>query len=183
MGHSFDVWLPDWRPSTALAPSHFTLDDAAGNDMPAEVDAILALTGRDSLEAVVHCAGATTFLMAMAEGLLPAGRRVAVSHVALHPNAPLMTSLKAKINLGGILQALGVEYMTPHNDDGQQLLQLLLTAISSVHLECASTFCHRLTFIHGHLYQHAQLNVETHDRSQSNLAGAACWPCGTSPRW
>lgn len=162
--HSYDVWLLDWRASIALPPTPFTLDDAAEYDMPAAVAAVAQITGSDSVQAVVHCAGANAFCMSMAMGRLPAVSNLVVSQVALHLVVPMVSQTKAQLGLAGLLRRAGVRYMTPAGDDGQRALQLALGAVSSVHLECGSVFCHRLTYIYGHLYHHAQLNAATHDR-------------------
>ena len=36
--------------------------------------------------------------------------------------------------------------------------------VNSVHHECTSTLCHKLTFMYSHPYLHSALNLETHDR-------------------
>jgi pimeloyl-ACP methyl ester carboxylesterase len=162
--HGYDVWLLDWRASIAMPPQEFTLDDAAQHDMPAAVAAVQEHTGQDSIQAVVHCAGANAFFMAMAEGRLPTVRTLVASQVALHLVTPPVSTLKSRLRVAAALKNLGVRYMTPASDSGQRALQTAMAALSSVHLQCGSTYCHRLTFIYGHLYRHTQLNEATHDR-------------------
>ena len=74
---------------------------------------ICEVTKADSVQAVVHCAGATTFFMSMSLGLLPQVRCVSASQVALHFRVPPATWLKAEARLPETLARLGVEYMTP----------------------------------------------------------------------
>jgi pimeloyl-ACP methyl ester carboxylesterase len=75
LNDGFDVWLENWRASTDLPPSQWTLDQAAAFDHPAAVRTVLEHTGRDSLKAVVHCQGSTSFMMAATAGLLPGSPR------------------------------------------------------------------------------------------------------------
>lgn len=158
-----DVWVLDWRASIALPLRTFTLDDAAALDMPAAVDRVLELTGRGTLDAVVHCAGSNAFFMSMARRRVPRVRRVVASQVALHLDAPLASVVKARAGLAGWLGRRGVGYMTPAPET-ESLLRAVMAVPAATHLECSSAFCHRLSFIYGHLYRHAQLNAATHDR-------------------
>lgn len=162
-GRGYDVWVLDWRASIALELRTFTLDDAAALDMPAAVDRVLELTGRDALDAVVHCAGSNAFFMSMARGRLPRVRRVVASQVALHLDAPLASVAKSRAGLAGWLARCGVGYMTPAPET-ESLLRAVMAVPAATHLECSSSFCHRLSFIYGHLYRHAQLNAATHAR-------------------
>jgi choline dehydrogenase-like flavoprotein len=166
---SYDVWLLDWRASIAMPPREFTLDDAARFDMPAAVTAVRERCGVDTIQAVVHCAGSNAFFMSMAEGRLPSVRTLVASQVALHFVTPPASRIKARLHLPAMLRRLGVQYMTPAADDGQRPLQLAIGGAAAVHLECDDVFCHRLSFIYGHLYHHAQLNAATHDRLEEQF--------------
>lgn len=162
--HGYDVWLLDWRGSTQLPLRQFTFDEVAAHDYPPAVDFILKETGADSVQAVVHCAGSATFFMSLALGKLPAVRSVACSQVALHFEVPPSTEAKALMRLPDLLAAAGREYMTPLEDPDFPLFQPLFGQfVDSVHHECRSTTCHRITFLYGHLYNHASMNPETHD--------------------
>ncbi|MDR2212697.1 MAG: alpha/beta hydrolase, partial [Pseudomonadales bacterium] len=82
-GH--EVWLLDWRASIDIAPSQWTLDQAAVFDYPAAVAKIREISGADTLKAVIHCQGSTSFMMALCAGLLPEVSSVVANAVALHP--------------------------------------------------------------------------------------------------
>jgi pimeloyl-ACP methyl ester carboxylesterase len=159
----YDIWLLDWRASIIHPLRQFTLDEAAVIDMPAAVRHVREVTGAETVQAVVHCAGALAFFMSMGAGLLPDVTSVVASQVALHVNAPPASVLKARARLASTMARLGVESMSPADDDGYRVLQTGLGLMTdAVHHECRSTFCHRLTFIYGHLYRHGQLNEATH---------------------
>lgn len=163
--HGYDVWLFDWRGSIQLPLRQFTFDNAAENDFPAAVRYIVETTKADSVQAVVHCAGSASFFVALASGLLPQVRSVAASQVALHFVVPAATKIKALLRLPDVLATTGLEYMTPAVDSLHPVFQELFgAAVDLVHNECTSTVCHRITFLYGHLYAHAQLNQDTHDR-------------------
>ncbi|HKU36713.1 MAG TPA: hypothetical protein VJR89_01165 [Polyangiales bacterium] len=165
VANGYDVWLFDWRGSTQLPLTQFTFDQAAEYDYPPAVALIQRETGADSVQAVVHCAGSSTFFMSLARGLLPTVRSVACSQVALHYEVPTSTEAKAWLRLPDLLAASGRDYMTPNEDPSQPLFQTLFgQMVDTVHHECRSTVCHRITFLYGHLYSHARMNTETHDR-------------------
>lgn len=166
VANGFDVWLLDWRGSIQLPLTQFTLDEVAEHDFPAAVDYILDKTKADSLQAVVHCAGSAAFFMALASGRLANKIRcVACSQVALHFAVPAATEFKSLIRLPALLDALGVRYMTPTDDTEYPVFQEAFGSfVDLVHHECTSTICHRLTFLYGHLYEHATTNPATHDR-------------------
>jgi choline dehydrogenase-like flavoprotein len=107
--NGYDAWLLDWRASIQLPLSQFTLDQAAENDFPAAIAFIRDRTRADSVQAVVHCAGASAFFMALAEGYLPDVRCVSCSQIALHYAAPPATEIKCMLNLGDVFANLGVD--------------------------------------------------------------------------
>ena len=162
--HGYDTWLLDWRASIELPLRQFSLDDAAQYDMPAAVRYIREATRADSLQAVVHCAGSVTFFMSMAAGYLPEVRSVVASQIALHHQVPPATHFKALLRLPDMLDVT-MDSLTPLDDSNHPLFESALgTLVDLVHRECSSTVCHRLTFLYGHLYQHARLNTQTHER-------------------
>lgn len=163
--HGYDTWLLDWRASTELPLRQFTLDEAAEMDFPAAVRFVKEKTGAPSIQAVVHCAGASTFFMSLAAGFMPEVRSVVCSQVALHADAPAPTQWKALLRLPDVLQRLDIASMSPDEDPRHPRFQNALgDIVDLVHHECASTVCHRITFMYGHLYRHDQLNSATHDR-------------------
>jgi pimeloyl-ACP methyl ester carboxylesterase len=171
-GHGFDVWLLDWRGSTQHPLRQFTLDEAARLDIPAAVQKVCEATGADSIQVVAHCGGSVVFFMSMSLGLVPAVRSVVASQVALHFDVPAASRLKARVGLAGRMARLGLTRMSPSDDDGYPFFQWAFgKSTDVVHHECTSTFCHRLTFIYGHLYHHARLSQETHDQLPSQFGG------------
>jgi pimeloyl-ACP methyl ester carboxylesterase len=164
VANGYDVWLVDWRGSIVHPLRQFTLDEVAQHDIPAAVAKVKEVTKAESIQAVVHCAGSNVFFMAMSRGLLPDVRCVVASQVALHNVVPPASLLKARLGLADRLAQVGTTAMSPADDDGHPLFQFAFGKLTdAVHHECASTMCHRLTFIYGHLYHHARLNHATHE--------------------
>ena len=168
----YDTWLLDWRASIVLPLRQFTLDDAARYDFPAAVAKVRAVTGAVTIQAVVHCAGAISFFMSLASGRLDGSIRcVTCSQVALHYNGPLASEVKSAIHLPDVLGAAGLDYLSATEDPEHPLFQALFgKVVDLLHHECKSTVCHRITFMYGHLYRHANLNMPTHDRLSEQFA-------------
>jgi choline dehydrogenase-like flavoprotein len=163
-------WLLDWRASIHLPLSQFTLDQAAKNDFPAAIAFIRDHTRADSVQAVVHCAGASAFFMALAARYLPDVRCVSCSQIPLHYAAPPATEIKCMLNLGDVFADLGVDYLSATEDPRHPLFQQMFGAVVDLtDHECNSTICHRITFMFGHLYRHERLNTATHDRLSEQL--------------
>ncbi len=80
LARNFDVWLLDYRTSTALPTVHeqCLLDDVARYDIPAAVDYILKANGRPDGQvlALGHCMGAATLAMSLLAGWLKHEARV-----------------------------------------------------------------------------------------------------------
>lgn len=172
VANDYDVWLLDWRGSLVHPLREFTLDDAASQDLPAAVSKVRQVTGAKSVQVVAHCAGSVIVFMAISKGLLPNVRSVLASQVGLHTVVPAASALKARLGLVSTLGRLGMKEMSPADDDGHPLFQSAFGRFSdAVHHECTSTFCHRLTFIYGHLYHHANLNQATHDTLEHEFGG------------
>ena len=161
----YDVWLLDWRASIHLPLRQFTLDQAAQYDFPCAIDHILETTHAHTIQAVVHCVGSIAFFMSMSAGHLKGTVRcVAVSQVALHPHVGSFMQAKSRFGLAQNLRRLGMEEVSPVPDPMYPIFSRLLRGyVNSVHYECRSTVCHRITFMFGHVYAHNNLNVETHE--------------------
>ena len=166
--HGYDLWLLDYRSSIELpaSKSQYTGDDIALQDFPAAVAKILSETGKQSLQAVVHCFGSTTFFMAMLAGLK--GVRSAVcSQIGPHIKTPLITKFKAGLHVPEVLKTLGVDSLTAYSDthvNWQEQLFDKVLKLQPVAFEeqCRSSVCHRITFLYGLLYEHDRLNQATH---------------------
>src|SRR5512146_2558292 len=116
VNNGYDAWLLDWRASIRLPLRQFTLDQAAQNDFPAAIAFIRERTRADSVQAVVHCAGASAFFMALAAGYLPDVRCVSCSQIALHYEAPPATEINGMPNLRGAWAGRGAAYLLDTTD-------------------------------------------------------------------
>jgi choline dehydrogenase-like flavoprotein len=163
--NGYDTWLLDWRASIKLPLRQFTMDEAATNDFPAAVRFIRDTTRANSIQAVVHCAGSSTFFLALADGLLPEVRCVSCSQIALHYQPPKPTEIKCALHMGELLEHIGESYLSADEDPDNPLFQAAFTALVNVlYHQCVSAVCHRITFMYGELYRHEQLNADTHNR-------------------
>ncbi len=105
----YDVWLFDFRVSTALEASKLRCngDDVARFDHPAAVRTVLEVTGAPSLQAVVHCYGSNTFVMSMLAGHTTGVRSLVCSQVATHLDPGPMARMMAGLHVPGALDVLG----------------------------------------------------------------------------
>ncbi|HZD95873.1 MAG TPA: hypothetical protein VE133_16550, partial [Candidatus Sulfotelmatobacter sp.] len=154
--------------------TQYSGDDIATIDYPAAVAKVREVTGRDSVQMVVHCFGSTTFFMAMLAGLN--GVRSAVcSQIATNIVAPVMTKLKTGLHLPDFLDKLGIKSLTAQAEIHEGWLQKLydkaleLYPIGDI---CNNPVCHRITFMYAPLYRHENLNEATHE-AQYELFGLA----------
>ena len=175
--HGFDVWLLDLRASIDLPASktQFSADDIARNDYPAAVAKVRELTGAASVQMVAHCFGSTTFCMSMLQGLQ--GVRSAVcSQIATHIVAPVATKIKTGLHLPDFLDELGVKSLTADASAGESWTEKLYDRALELYPigeSCHNPVCRRITFMYAPLYQHAQLNVATHE-ALHEMFGQAC---------
>lgn len=166
--HGYDVWLENWRASIDLPLSPWYLDDAAVYDHPAAVREVLERTGADSLKALVHCQGSTSFMIGLLAGLMPAVSAVVSNSVSTHPVVPWPARLK--LNLATPLVGL----MTDHLDPQWGLKATtwparIITAVTELfHHECHNPVCKQSSFINGVgwpvMWSHDNLDAATHDR-------------------
>jgi pimeloyl-ACP methyl ester carboxylesterase len=166
LDEGYDVWLENWRASIDLPPTQWDLDDAARHDHPAAVDAVLAQTGAGSIQAIVHCQGSTSFVMAAVAGLLPGVRTIVSNAVSLHPVIPPPSVFKIRA-VAPILARLtpsmdaqwGVEAPSP-------LAKAIVGLVKVTHRECDNTVCRMVSFTYGTgfpcLWSHENLSDATH---------------------
>jgi len=172
VAHGFDVWLQEWRGSTALPTSRgqFDADDVARFDHPAAEAAVRAATGRSDVHWVTHCVGSMTWMMALLAGwTTPAS--LLCSSVAAHPVAPRLTRIKAGVHAPSLLRRAGVKLMTTDAYDDESLGARLFDQVLRLYPiprdeRCASAVCRRLAFIYGIAVHHAALDDVTHDTLQ-----------------
>jgi pimeloyl-ACP methyl ester carboxylesterase len=162
----YDVWLLDWRASIDLDPGDWTLDAAAAHDHPAAVRAVLDATGADTLDAVVHCQGSTSFVMSAVAGLLPQVRTIVSNAVSLHPIIPWWSRVKIH------RLAPAMRRLTPILDPswGRHAPDLTARMIAGfvrlVHRECDRSVCRMVSFTYGSgfpaLWRHENLSESVH---------------------
>lgn len=163
----WDVWLLNWRASIDLPPLSWTLDDAAAYDHPAAVREVRRLTGADSLKAVVHCQGSTSFTLAAAAGLLPDVDTIVSNAVSLHPVIPAWSQVK--IRLVAPLVEMFTSHVSPAWGDRPAgwLGQLVRLMVRLTHHECDSDVCRIVSFVYGAgfpaLWRHENLDEVTHE--------------------
>lgn len=167
--NGYDCWLLDMRISIDLPSANqaWTLDDIARYDYPAAISTIMNVTGCRDVQAFVHCAGSTTFFMAMMSGLQHV-RAIVSSQIGPYQTVSATARVKAGLHLPSLLDAIGIDALTAYTDDkGNWLNQLYDKALNLQHFEleeqCSSAVCHRISFMYSLLYEHDQLNRLTHD--------------------
>jgi cholesterol oxidase len=177
--HGFDVWLLDFRSSIEL-PAHrqrYTADDVARLDFPAAVARVRDVTGATAIQVVAHCFGATTFTMAMLAGLQGV-RSSVISQISTHITTPALTHVKTGLHIPEVLAALGVNSLTAYVDSHADWKDRLLDAALRLYPvgrdeHCRSKVCHRIALLYAPLYEHAQLDVATHDALHELFGDAA----------
>lgn len=164
--HEFDVWLVDHRLSIELpsASRQSTMDDVATKDYPAAVSKVLELSHAKSLQVVAHGVGSSTFTMAMLAGLQ--GVRAAVcSQVSMDLIVPPLNLFKSYLT--PLAKTVGFRTLSTYTDsDAACLSRAYNCAIQLYPMEaeerCKNPVCQRITGLYGNLYEHSQLNAETH---------------------
>ena len=168
--NEYDVWLLDLRVSIELeaAEKQWTGDLIAKNDYPCAIKFIKHKTGADSVQAVVHCYGGTTFFMSMLAGLEDV-RSIVCSQIATHAVIPKATQLKTGLHVPSFLGKLGFDSLTAEVDGDENFFEKLydkalgIYALSEAQGKCSNPTCHRITFMYASLYRHDQLTHLLHD--------------------
>jgi pimeloyl-ACP methyl ester carboxylesterase len=163
----YDVWAENWRASIDLAPNQWTLDQAALYDHPRAVETVLRETGAETMQAIIHCQGSTSFMMAAVAGLLPEVTTVLSNAVSLHPVIPPATLRKFRVTLPSLHRL--VDYLDPQwGNHADTLMGKLITAwVLATHHECNNKVCRLASFTYGTgrptLWRHENLNAATHE--------------------
>ncbi len=171
-GH--DVWLENWRASIDVLPNEWTLDDAAVHEHPAAVQTVLRETGTDSLNAVIHCQGSTSFMMSAVAGLVPQVKTIVANAVTLHPVVPRLSRAKLRY----AVPVLGA--LTPYLNPGwglhapSMIAKAITGLVQLTHHECDNTVCRMVSFVYGSgfpaLWRHENLNDATHEWLKTEFA-------------
>lgn len=163
----WDVWLLNWRASIDLPPQSWTLDDAAAYDHPAAVREVRRLTGADTLKAVVHCQGSTSFTIAAVCGLVPEVDTVVTNAVSLHPVIPAWSQLKIR-SVAPLIERFASHVSPAWGDRPAGWLgRLVRLMVRLTHHECDNTVCRMVSFVYGAghpaLWRHENLDEATHE--------------------
>ncbi len=170
----YDVWLENWRASIDLTPNEWTLDQAARYDHPKAVETVLEETGADTMQAIIHCQGSTSFMLSAVAGLLPRVRTVVSNAVSLHPVVPAWSRFK----LGYVVPAVGraTRFLNPQWDGeaSSWIARFLYRFAELTHRECDNSVCKQVSFYYGSgfpaLWRHENLNDETHEWLRKEFA-------------
>ena len=155
----------------------WTLDEGAVLDHPVAVRKVVELTGADSIQAITHCQGSTSFMMAACAGLVPEVRTVVASAVSLHPVVTRVAKLKLDLVVPPVSRLLG--YLDPRWGEGDPpwVLPKLLTAYCKLSRRaCDNGVCKVSSFMFGAgnptLWTHEQLSAETHEWTKGEFGPA-----------
>jgi len=166
--NGYDVWVLDHRLSIELPSSQnlSPLDDVATKDYPAAVKTVCELAGVKSVQIVGHGAGSSTLTMSLLSGLENVSS-VVCSQISTHLYSAKINQFKAKFKAPAILRSLGKKWLNAYTDNNAGIVSKAYDAsLFFMPLpddeQCNSPACHRISTLFGELYEHAQLNEETH---------------------
>jgi hypothetical protein len=164
----YDVWLENWRASIDIPHNKWTLDQAAVFDHPQAVRAVVERTGAAEIQAVIHCQGSTSFMMAAVAGLVPEVTTIVANAVTLHPVVPRFARAKLRYAIPPAARVLG--YLNPQwglTGAPWVMPKLLHAFVLATHHECDNQVCRLASFTYGvgfpTLWRHENLNPETHE--------------------
>ena len=178
----YDIWLLDDRQS--LFTYHTTppichregIDSIGKYDVPAAVDAVLEMTGKKNLQVFAHCQGAFATEMAIARGLVKDKIRAFVASQSIFTPVGSTFNWLKSVALGydqvrNVLDAtVGIPVVTAYTDTKAGVLDTMLNcAVRGIAYSATpreehgeSAVCHRISTFYGVLFQHDNVNVETH---------------------
>jgi pimeloyl-ACP methyl ester carboxylesterase len=173
----YDVFMETWRASMDVPNNTWTLDQAAVLDHPVAVAKVLELTGADSIQAITHCQGSTSFMMAACAGLLPQVRTIVASSVSLHPVVTPMAKLKLDYVVPPVARLM--TYLDPQwgETGAPWMLPKALTAYCKMsRRDCDNGVCKVSSFMYGAgtqtLWTHEQLSAATHEWTRGEFGPA-----------
>jgi pimeloyl-ACP methyl ester carboxylesterase len=173
----YDVWMETWRASMDVSHNTWNLDQAAVLDHPLAVRKVVELTGADSIQAIAHCQGSTSLMMAACAGLVPEVRTIVSSAVSLHPVMTGIGRLKLMYVIPIVSRLLG--YMDPQwgEHGAPWVLPKLMTAYAKAsRRHCDNGVCKVSSFMFGGsdptLWTHEQLSAATHEWTKGEFGAA-----------
>jgi hypothetical protein len=163
----YDVWIENWRASIDFPRRDYTLDQAAVFDHPAAIRRIREETGADTLKAVVHCQGSTSFMMSALAGLVPEVTTVVSNAVSLHVELTPLSKLK-------LLRMIPPAARVVSGIDPQWAIRAPSTVAAGIaatarvlRRDCDNPVCALSTFMYGVgpdvLWRHENLDAATHE--------------------
>ena len=167
LDHGYDVWLENWRASIDLEPNEWTLDMAAIYDHPAAVERVMEETKAQSMKAVIHCQGSTSFTMSAVAGLVPSVKTIVTNAVSLHTIVPRWSV--TKLNYITPVVNLFTTYLNPRwGIEAPGLFPKVINLLVNLtHHECNNAVCKGVSFTYGSgfpaLWRHENLNEQTHE--------------------
>jgi hypothetical protein len=170
----YDVWLENWRASIDFPPNLWTLDQAAVYDHPQAVNKVLEETGAETVKAVIHCQGSTSFAMSAVAGLVPAVDTIVSNAVSLHPIVPRWSRWKLNVAVPVVRRLtsyLDCQWGThpPH-----VTAWLISRCVQLTHRECGNPVCKMVSFTYGSgfpaLWRHEHLDDATHEWLKGEFA-------------
>ncbi|MFN0161126.1 MAG: alpha/beta fold hydrolase [Burkholderiales bacterium] len=183
-GNDYDVWLFDYRASedsgSAIKP--FTVDDIAHIDWPAAVAQVRKASGAKDVQAIAHCVGSMSLLMAIMDGM-PGVRSIVSSSLTLDPVTDWLSYAKADMNVVGLLGQLApfehgftsVPGTTPTDDDYKIDAAAWNVPVPEGE-ECKNPVCRRIFALFGPSYTHSQLSHATHEAMMEMFGAVALEP-------
>jgi cholesterol oxidase len=163
----YDVWLFDYRACIDLPSSHtaFTLDDVATADWPEAVAEVRRVTGAGSVQALGHCVGSVSLMMALAAGMADV-RSAVCMQFTLHPATSYLNQVKAAAKVDKLMGRIGMNKVSPLAGltVPNTALGLALRAVPMPTGErCSKALCRWINAIYGCTHTHDQLNDATHE--------------------
>jgi hypothetical protein len=168
LDEGYDVWLENWRASIDVPPNKWTLDQAAVHDHPFAVRKVMEETRADSVKAVIHCQGSTSFMMSAVAGLVPDVETIVSNAVSLHPVVNRLAKAKLKWMIPPTARVIG--YLNPQwGKTGAPWVvpKGVVAWVKLVHHECDNLVCKLASYTYGTgeptLWRHENLNPATHE--------------------
>jgi len=168
VAEGWDVWLENWRASIDVPPNTWDLDQAAVHDHPAAVDAVVEHTGADTVKAVVHCQGSSSFVLSSVAGLLPKVDTIVSNAMSLHPVVSPLARLKLQVVVPQFARMM--PYLSPRwalDPPSDIRARAVIGFVRLTHHECDHTVCRMVSFTYGAgfpaLWSHENITDATHD--------------------
>lgn len=186
LDHNMDeVWAFDWRGSNHytynLEPHRYNVDHIVQYDIPAVIDKIKEIKGKDvKIHVIAHCVGSLGFMCALAADKTTNIASVISNCVSLSPKVNWMAYIKLLFAPNFVEYVLGYPYVTPKlayypgPGFGKWIYHLF---IRPFHRECHEPACHTISFMwgsgHPSAYQHENLSPVTHRRLADLFGGTS----------